>query len=63
MDHVDGTVKELKSKGVTFEQYDLPGLTLEDDVHRGGDMKVAWFKDPAGNILSVQNNPAGSGRR
>jgi catechol 2,3-dioxygenase-like lactoylglutathione lyase family enzyme len=63
VDDVDGAVKELKGKGVTFEHYDLPGLTLEGDVHRGGDVKVAWFKDPAGNILSVQNHPAGSGRR
>ena len=43
----------LKSKGVAFEHYDMPGLTLQGDVHVGGDMKVAWFKDPDGNILSV----------
>jgi predicted enzyme related to lactoylglutathione lyase len=55
VDDVDGTVKELKSKGVKFEHYDLPGLTLEGDVHLGGPIKVAWFKDPAGNILSIQN--------
>jgi len=55
VDDVDGTVKDLKSKGVTFEHYDLPGLTREGDVHVGGPMKVAWFKDPGGNILSVQN--------
>jgi catechol 2,3-dioxygenase-like lactoylglutathione lyase family enzyme len=34
VDDVDGAVKELKGKGVTFEHYDLPGLTLEGDVHR-----------------------------
>jgi predicted enzyme related to lactoylglutathione lyase len=55
VDDVDGTVKELKSKGVTFEHYDLPGLTRKGDIHVGGPMKVAWFKDPGGNILSVQN--------
>ncbi len=55
VDDVDGAVRELKGKGVTFEHYDLPGLTREGDVHVGGPMKVAWFKDPAGNILSVQN--------
>jgi hypothetical protein len=31
----------------------MPGLTLHGDVHVGGDMKVAWFKDPDGNILSL----------
>ena len=52
---VEGTVKELKAKGVTFEHYDLPGLTLKGDIHASGDFQVAWFKDPGGNILSVQN--------
>ena len=55
VDDVDDTVKELKSKGVKFEHYDLPGLTRKGDVHLGGPIKVAWFKDPAGNILSIQN--------
>ena len=55
VDDVDGTVKELRGKGVKFEHYDLPGLTRKGDVHLGGPMKVAWFKDPGGNILSVQS--------
>ena len=55
VDDVNGTVKELKAKGVKFEHYDLPGMTRKGDVHVGGPMKVAWFKDPGGNILSVQN--------
>ena len=54
VDDVDRTVKELKDKGVKFEHYDLPGLTRKGDVHVGGPTKVAWFKDPGGNILSVQ---------
>jgi catechol 2,3-dioxygenase-like lactoylglutathione lyase family enzyme len=58
---VEGTVEELKARGVTFEHYDdLPGLTRKDDVHRAGDLRVAWLKDPDGNILSVQNRPAKS---
>lgn len=55
VDDVDGTVKDLKAKGVAFEHYDLPGLTRKGDIHVGGPMKVAWFKDPGGNILSVQS--------
>ena len=50
VDNIEDEVNALKTKGVTF---DLPGLTLKGDVHVGDDMKVAWFKDPDGNILNV----------
>ena len=53
VDDVDEVVKKLKSRGVTFEHYDMPGLTRTGDVHIGDDMRVAWFKDPDGNILNV----------
>ena len=54
LDDVEGTVKQLKGKGVTFEHYNnLPGLKLDGDIHRAGPFSVAWFKDPAGNTLSV----------
>ena len=46
-------VRALKAKGVNFEHYDMPGLKVEGDIHVGGDMKIAWFKDPDGNILSL----------
>jgi catechol-2,3-dioxygenase len=52
-DELDAIVATLKSKGVVFERYDMPGLTLEGDVYVGGNMKAAWFKDPDGNILSI----------
>jgi catechol 2,3-dioxygenase-like lactoylglutathione lyase family enzyme len=57
VDDVESEVRELKSKGVTFEHYDLPQLKLEGDVHvaDGADLKVAWFKDPDGNIFSIVN--------
>jgi hypothetical protein len=54
----DGVIGALRSKGVTFESYDLPGGRFEDGVHIFGDMKVVWFKDPDGNILSAGNYPA-----
>jgi hypothetical protein len=38
---------------VKFEHYDMPGLTRNGDVHEGQGMKVAWFKDPDGNILNL----------
>jgi catechol 2,3-dioxygenase-like lactoylglutathione lyase family enzyme len=50
---VDGAVRELKAKGVSFEHYDMPDVKLEGDVHVAGDFKVAWFKDPDGNILNI----------
>jgi catechol 2,3-dioxygenase-like lactoylglutathione lyase family enzyme len=53
VDDVDGLARELKSKGVPFERYDLPGMTHEGDVHVAGKMRAAWFKDPDGNILSI----------
>ena len=52
-DRVQDVVQALKGKGVTFEHYDMPGLTLEGDVHVGYGMQVAWFKDPVGNILNI----------
>jgi len=53
VDDVDGTVRTLKEKGVSFEHYDLPDTTRRGDVHVSGEMKAAWFKDPDGNILAV----------
>jgi catechol 2,3-dioxygenase-like lactoylglutathione lyase family enzyme len=51
---VDAVVADLTSKGVTFEHYDgLPDLTRKGDVYENAAMKVAWFKDPDGNILSI----------
>jgi catechol 2,3-dioxygenase-like lactoylglutathione lyase family enzyme len=47
----DDIVQSLQSKGVSFEHYDgLPEVTREGDVHTAGGFKLAWFKDPDGNI-------------
>ena len=46
-------VRSLKDKGIMFEHYDMPGLKLDGDIHVAGEMKVAWFKDPDGNILNL----------
>jgi catechol 2,3-dioxygenase-like lactoylglutathione lyase family enzyme len=50
---LNNLVQQLKAKGVVFEHYDMPGVTREGDLHVAGDMKVAWFKDPDGNILNI----------
>ncbi|CAN5403187.1 VOC family protein [soil metagenome] len=47
------TVERLKGKGVVFEHYDLPGLTLNGDIHEMGEVKLVWLKDPDGNILHL----------
>jgi catechol 2,3-dioxygenase-like lactoylglutathione lyase family enzyme len=50
---VEALVKDLKAKGVSFEHYNMPGVTLKGDVHIAGKLKNAWFKDPDGNILAL----------
>jgi hypothetical protein len=50
VDDVEAIARVLKDKGVTFEHYDMPGMTLKGDVHVAANMKAAWFKDPDGNI-------------
>ena len=56
---LEATVKELKSKGVTFEHYDMPGATLVGDIHtmEGSPVTSAWFKDTEGNIINL-NQPS-----
>jgi catechol 2,3-dioxygenase-like lactoylglutathione lyase family enzyme len=52
VDDIDAAVDELSSRGVKFEQYDE--MTQDEKgVMREGGPPIAWFKDPAGNILSV----------
>ena len=52
---VEVAVEKLKSTGVKFEQYDLPGIKTDARgiARDTGGPAMAWFKDPAGNILSV----------
>jgi len=59
---IDRAVDELAKRGVRFEQYDLPEIkTDRKGIKRGNGPTVAWFKDPAGNILSVIEDPANRG--
>jgi catechol 2,3-dioxygenase-like lactoylglutathione lyase family enzyme len=50
VDDIEKSTEELIARGVAFEHY--PG-TDEKGIQRGGGPLIAWFKDPAGNILSV----------
>jgi predicted enzyme related to lactoylglutathione lyase len=55
VDDIDKAVDELTKRGVSFEHYNAPDIkTDEKGIARGGPgPEIAWFKDPAGNILSV----------
>jgi predicted enzyme related to lactoylglutathione lyase len=50
---VEAEVAELKSRGVKFEEYDMPGIQMKNSIATGGGAKTAWFKDTEGNILAV----------
>jgi predicted enzyme related to lactoylglutathione lyase len=50
---VEAEVAELKARGVVFEEYDLPGVTMRNSIATGGGARTAWFKDTEGNILAV----------
>lgn len=54
VDNIEKAVDDLKKLGVRFETYTEGDLkTDEKGICRGNDHKIAWFKDPAGNFLSV----------
>jgi len=56
VDDIDEAVDGLTSRGVSFERYD--GFDQDDKgIARGNGPDIAWFKDPAGNILSVMRQP------
>ena len=50
---LDTVVKELRERGVVFEEYDMPGLKTVDGIAEIQGVRGAWFKDPDGNILAV----------
>ena len=56
VDDIDQAVDELASRGVRFERYDDFDQD-EKGIARGPGPAIAWFKDPAGNILSVLQEP------
>jgi predicted enzyme related to lactoylglutathione lyase len=53
VDDIEKAVGELTRRGVRFERYEGEMKTDEKGIFRGGGPLIAWFKDPAGNILSV----------
>jgi catechol 2,3-dioxygenase-like lactoylglutathione lyase family enzyme len=59
VDNLESEMNNLRSKGIKFEDYDLPYLKTVNGIATQGDMKTAWFKDTEGNILGLtQMTPA-----
>jgi catechol 2,3-dioxygenase-like lactoylglutathione lyase family enzyme len=60
VDDVEAAVDDLTARGVTFERYEgTPGETDAKGVFRKGGPLIAWFTDPAGNVLSVIESTLG----
>jgi catechol 2,3-dioxygenase-like lactoylglutathione lyase family enzyme len=55
-DDFDAIADELREQGVRFEEYPELGMEIANGVHRTGDFKAVWFKDPDGNILNLGNS-------
>lgn len=50
---IKAEMTELRSRGLEFEHYDVPGMKMEDDIMTGGGAMAAWFKDSEGNIMAI----------
>jgi predicted enzyme related to lactoylglutathione lyase len=55
VDNLESEVKELKGKGVMFEEYDIPNMKIKtvNSIATYAGMKASWFKDSEGNILGI----------
>lgn len=59
VDDLRASVAELHDRGVTFEHYDMPGVTWDGDIAEGGGQRVAWFTDTEGNVMCLDERHAG----
>lgn len=55
VEDLEAVIEALKSRGMTFEHYDIEGAVTRGGIAVMGSKKAAWFKDPDGNILSIGN--------
>jgi predicted enzyme related to lactoylglutathione lyase len=53
VEDVQREVAELKGRGVVFEEYNIPGVKMQNSIATAGGAKTAWFKDSEGNIMAV----------
>src|SRR5258705_1373688 len=57
VEDVEREVRDLKSRGVEFEDYDAPGMKTVDGIAKTPGGKAAWFKDTEGNIMALIEGP------
>ena len=50
---IKAEMAELRSRGLVFEEYDFPGMKMENGIATGGGAMAAWFKDSEGNIMAI----------
>ena len=55
VDDIEAVVAALRSRGVVFDEYDTPGFKTVNGIAQFGPERVAWFRDPDGNILSIDD--------
>jgi catechol 2,3-dioxygenase-like lactoylglutathione lyase family enzyme len=55
VDDVEAVVRDLTTRGVTFEEYETPKTV--NGIAQFGPVRAAWFKDPAGNVLGLREGP------
>ncbi len=61
VDDIESEVRDLKTKGIRFEVYDMPGVTWDGEIaSMEGLGRASWFKDSEGNILCVDQEASGS---
>jgi predicted enzyme related to lactoylglutathione lyase len=60
VDDLSAAVRELRSRGVKFEEYDSPGLKTTDGIADVGYARAAWFKDSEGNMIGIMQPLEGS---
>jgi catechol 2,3-dioxygenase-like lactoylglutathione lyase family enzyme len=53
VDDLEREMEELRSRGVTFEEYDMPGVKTENGIATFPSGRGAWFKDPDGNTFAL----------
>ena len=53
VDDVGKVVEDLKGRGVTFDTFEMEGISWDGEIATMGDHKGAWFKDSEGNVLAI----------
>ena len=53
VEDLDAAIKDLRARGLKFEEYDTPGLKTKDGIAEIAGTKVAWFKDSEGNLIAI----------